>query len=170
MAVYLADSLFIASRFISLFYLACNSKLAACLAASLAGLAIRQPRQRNYHSGTPALADTVLGNISHKMATFRTKRPPATSLPCWLVSARAPRLSLNTTHDPWLWCVRRKPFVGAFSQSPSPWRRHTRRNWVMSPTWTLTSPLTLKKSLTAIVNRSTRPHGIDPRFQPAHRR
>jgi|HubBroStandDraft_4_1064222.scaffolds.fasta_scaffold2354992_1 hypothetical protein len=39
------------------------------LAASLAGLAIRQPRPRNYHSGAPALEDTVLGNISHKMAT-----------------------------------------------------------------------------------------------------
>ena len=52
--------------------------MAACLATSLAGLAIRQPRQRKYHSGTPALADTALGNISHKMATpaARTKGTP----------------------------------------------------------------------------------------------
>jgi len=38
MAGYLADSLFISSRFISSFYVAFNSKTAACLAASLAGL------------------------------------------------------------------------------------------------------------------------------------
>jgi hypothetical protein len=58
-----------------LFYAAFNSKMAACLAASLAGLAIRQPRQRKYHSGTPALADAALANISHKMGTpaARTK-------------------------------------------------------------------------------------------------
>jgi hypothetical protein len=52
LAVYLADSLFISSHFISSFYAAFNSKMAACLATSLAGLAIRQPESGLRFAGT----------------------------------------------------------------------------------------------------------------------
>ena len=40
--------------------------------------------------------------MARRRVTFRIKRPPATSLACWVVSVSALKLSLRMTRDLWL--------------------------------------------------------------------